>query len=70
MMSHKLLEILSGPLKLQHQNNCLLAPIGGLEKVVELELGHMAFMREAFIHGSGVEVPDRTVLHHIEPKRP
>lgn len=69
VMPNKLLEVLSGLLQLQQQDNRLLGPIACLEQVKCLEERLMLSMRETFKHGSRVEVPDVGPAHDIEAKR-
>jgi len=63
MVQHQLLEILARFLELQHQNDSLLRPVRSLQKVVSLEASLVSTVREALVHASGVEVPDRRARH-------
>lgn len=68
MMKHELFKVLARLFQLQHQYECLLTPVTGLEEIVGLEQRFMLAVREAIEHGRCVEIPQRALLHDIEPK--
>lgn len=70
VMADKLFVVLAGLFHAQHEHNKLLRPVGGLEKVVEFEVGLVELVREALVHAGGVEVPDRRVAHDINAPGP
>lgn len=70
VVADKLLVVLAGLLHAQHEHNKLLRPVGGLEQIVEFEVGLVELVREAFVHASGVKVPDRRVAHDIDAPGP
>lgn len=65
MVAHKLLEILARSLHAEDENDGLLCPVRGLEKVVELENVFVRHVREALVHSGGVEVPHGCPAHDI-----
>src|ERR1700753_1374076 len=70
VMSHQFFEIFSRLFQHQEQHNHLLSPVTRLYEIVCFEYAFMYLMRESFIHSFGVEVPDRSSAHDIQPKRP
>lgn len=68
VVEHQFLEILAGLFQLEHQDDCLLRPIRCLQEIVRLEYSFVCSMREAFVHSSSVEVPNRSPAHHIQAK--
>lgn len=68
VMQDELLEIFPGLFQEQDEHNGLLGPVAGLEEVVGLVDAFKCSMREAFEHGSGIEVPKRALRHDIQPK--
>lgn len=69
VMPHKLFEIFSGLLQLQHKDDSLLGPVASLEQVISLEKALMLPVGEAFKHRGRVEVPNVGATHDIETKR-
>ena len=69
VVSNELLEVLSGLLQLQQQDNRLLGPVACLKQVECLEERLMFSVRESLKHGSRVEVPDIRPAHDIETER-
>lgn len=69
VVTHKLLEILARRFHAQDENNCLLSPVCGLEKVVELEDVFMGHVWESLVHARGVKVPHRCLAHDVHAPR-
>lgn len=69
MVTDELLEVLAGLLHAEEKDNGLLGPVGGLEKVVKLELGIVRHVRIGLVHAASVKVPDRCPLHHVHAIR-
>ena len=69
-MPHKLFEVLSRLLQLQHQNNRLLGPVARFQQVVALEKPLVRVVRIRVKHSDRIEVPHWRPRHHIETKRP
>jgi hypothetical protein len=69
MMRNELFEILSRLFLRKQKHNHLLRPVRRLEQVVALDLSQMRLMREILIHAVRVEVPDRRLLHDVQPER-
>jgi len=70
VMGNKLIIVLPGLLQTQNQDNSLLRPVRGLQKVIRLEHSIMRLVRKALVHGRGVEVPDWRPRHDVQTKRP
>lgn len=70
VMADELLVVLARLLHAQHEHDELLSPVGGLEEVVELEVGLVGLVWGALVHARGVEVPDRRVAHDIHAPGP
>lgn len=68
VVGDELLEILTGLLHSEDEDNGLLSPVCGLEEVVELDTGLLSAMGEILVHASGVEVPDRSAAHDVHAK--
>jgi hypothetical protein len=69
VMENEFLEVLSGLLQLQKQNDGLLGPVAGLEQVVCLEDTLVLLMGIALKHRRCVEVPHGAMPHDVHPKR-
>lgn len=65
VMCHKLFEVLSRLLQLEHEHNGLLGPVAGLQQVVGLEHGLVAPVGEILKHANGIKIPDRRPVHDI-----
>lgn len=63
VVAHKLLKVLARRFHAQDENDGLLRPVRGLEKIVELEAVFMGHVREPLVHSRGVEVPHRCPAH-------
>lgn len=63
MVTDEFLEVLTGLLHAENEDNGLLSPVGGLEEVVELEGGIVGLVGEVLVHAAGVEVPDGGAAH-------
>lgn len=70
VVANKLLEVFAWGFHPQQKHNGLLSPVGRLEQVVELEDGFVGGMREALIHASSVEVPNRCTVHDVHAPGP
>lgn len=69
VMTNQLLEVLPGFLHTQQQDDCLLSPVGSLEKIIELEASLVCHMREVLVHASGTVVPDGRLAHDVQTGR-
>ena len=65
VMADQLLEVLARLFHAEDKHDGLLSPVGGLEEVVELEQGVMGLVREVFVEGACVEIPNRRPAHDV-----
>ena len=65
VVADELLEVFAGLLHAQEQDDGLLGPVGGLEQVVELEVGLVGLVGEGLVHAVRVEVPDGGAAHDV-----
>lgn len=69
VVGNELTEIFPRLFKHKEQDDQLLCPVASLEQVICFDKTVIGSVREAFVHGRSVEVPDRGARHDPEPKR-